>query len=1231
MLLWLGAVIIGLPILLLVLLSTPPVTRLVVAKLLPKINAQLDGRLSFQGVSGSLLNRLELHGVTLRDPEGEIVLQAERVDVSFSVWDLLHSKITVGPLLLERPIVRLLKDHPGEQYSILRVLAKRDAGASQASSSVNLTIKDVTLRDGAIIATVWRAPAAPQQEQAQQLDTVQLQNVNLSLPLLHYSAGPNLPRAALLEIASGRAFLSNPELELDQLQGEAQLHGDSLVIALHTIQLPGSRLSANAWLVTTPERRGFDATADVQELRAGDVSTFIKGTDIPAEWSFHGTVRTVSRSGTVVVTAPNVNITAAGGTVRGHVTISGAGNDWNAQNSRLEVAGVKVERLLRAFHVPSNLRAQLDGVITADRQNGSADLRLAGAAGYGVRGPVNGRLRASGNFDALSLETRLGGSIGDVLLSAQVDMGKHLAVHQLRGDFHRFDLAAVDARLPQSNINAHLEGDVVFGSMPREGNLRLFLDSSVVRGVPIDTAVIIVHADNGLLTADSIVVRAPGLRMTGAGTFGLYEDQTGDLTLTLDAPSLRAVEPLLAAFTHDSVAAVDGAVQLAVTASGSIKRFGLDIAAKGHDLTVKGFEADSLAARAVGTIDSLSYSARVAVDSVTALNVGGRFGGRTVVVDSLMVERGDATWTLDDSSSIELRAGTVRFARATLRRSPALGLLTIDGAYPGPITVIAERVPVADLLMKGKRDSLPDLDAKVTYAAGSASGTVGLVMADRQPLTAEFATKPFHATVQADSLDISLFAPLMPSLKQVGGSLNGKVAVGGATDAPRLEGRFELTGGSASVPATGVHYQKAHGVLDFSGDAVTLSDVEVAAGKGKAQLSGNVHFARLDQPELDVALKTERFPIMNRHDFLEATTTGEMHLSGTPLRAVLTGRARADEGTAYLDKFMRAAGIDLSDPLYAQFVDTTVLREATGGRSVIESLMDSLRLENVLVDLGDNFWLKSPDASIQLTGQLSVSSATAGRQTESAEKYQLVGTVGAVRGIYRMTLAPGLTREFTIREGSIRYFGSPRKDAFLDLGAEHVVRTAAGDEVHITAHIGGTLEKPTIQLTSDVSPPLSETELISYLVFGAPTAQAFLGNEGQASQHSTVFTKSAEQLVGVLSGKIESAVISQLGLPIDYFRIKPGEVQSGLAGTELVLGMQVRIFGFPSFLRASPRFCPREQLLSLDHVGIDLETRLTRQWGIATSVDPLQGCEAVMSGTAARPYQFGVDLFWEKR
>ena len=539
--------------------------------------------------------------------------------------------------------------------------------------------------------------------------------------------------------------------------------------------------------------------------------------------------------------------------------------------------------------------------------------------------------------------------------------------------------------------------------------------------------------------------------------------------------------------------------------------------------------------------------------------------------------------------------------------------------------------------MKGKRDSLPDLNATATYADGAAQGNLTLVMNDRKPLVAEFVTKPLSAKLQADSLDLGVFGPLVPSVRQLGGWLNGNLSVQGPTDAPRLDGRLELAGGTASVPATGVHYHDMTAALAFSGDALQVEQMRVLAGKGNAELTGRVRFTRLDHPELQLAMKTAQFPVMNRRDFLEATTTGDLQVTGSPAGAVMSGTAHVDQGNAYLEKFMRASGIDLSDSLYAQFVDTTVLREATGGAGgFAQALMDSLHIDSVSVDLGDNFWLKSPDASIQLAGRLTVSTAPAAEvrgavETTKAEKYRLVGTVRAVRGLYQMTFAPGLTREFTIREGTIRYFGSPRTDAELDLNAEHVVRTANGDEVKITGHIGGTLDKPTIALTSDVSPPLSETELISYLVFGAPTAQAFLGDQGENSQHSSVFEKSAQSLATVLSGKLESAVVSQLGLPLDYFRIKPGEVQSGLAGTELVLGMQVRVLGYPSFLRASPRFCPREQLLSLDHIGIDLETRLNKQWGVATSVDPMETCEALMSGTAARPYQFGIDLFWEKR
>ena len=158
----------------LVLISSPPGTRFVLNRLLPKINEQLNGRLTYEGASGSLLRGINLSGVTLRDPEGEIVLQAERVEVGYSIRDILRGKITLGPVLLEKPIVRLLKGHPGEQYSILRVFAKEDKGTDTTSSAVELRIQDITMRDGSILATTWRNPADPQREGAQQLDTMQL-------------------------------------------------------------------------------------------------------------------------------------------------------------------------------------------------------------------------------------------------------------------------------------------------------------------------------------------------------------------------------------------------------------------------------------------------------------------------------------------------------------------------------------------------------------------------------------------------------------------------------------------------------------------------------------------------------------------------------------------------------------------------------------------------------------------------------------------------------------------------------------------------------------------------------------------------------------------------------------------------------------------------------------------------------------------------------------------------
>lgn len=1227
---WVGIVLVALPLLAVLFVASPPGTKLIVGRLMPKLNEQLNGQLTVREIGGSLLGRIHLGGVVLRDASGEVVLQAEHVALDYGLRDLIRGRISLGPIFLDRPVVRLLKDHPGEPYTLLGVFEQPDDPTDAARSATDITIRDVDMRGGTVFATVWREPANPQREGAQQLDTVRLEALDLALPLIHYSSSPGAAgeKTALLEIASGRGRLVEPALELYELRGGAQLRGDSITIALDRIALPHSRLGAEAWIVTREGGRRFAATASITELVAADVAGLISGVRIPDDWSFSGDVRASSRIPRAVsVTSPNMKLRAAGGTLQGTVTLVGTDNEWSAEHSRIEVAGVQIAQLLRAFGMRSTLRARVDGVVTADGRRGSADLRVAGLGGHGVRGPIAGRIQARGALDDLTVETRLSGSLGTVALAGRADgRSGTLSLREVRGEFAALNLAAIDTALPKSDLNGRLEGGVTFGSLPRAGNLKLYLDSSTIDALQIDTAVVIASVDDGLLTTETLLIRAPGLQATGTGTFGLHEDKSGDLTLSIDAPSLAAVEPLVGSFTGDTTLDLAGAVRLELAAQGSVGDYTLKLGVEGKELVVSGFEIATLEAAATGTPDSLSFTTQADLGHDTKVVAAGRRAGKLVAVDSLTIERGKATWVLDEAARVEMRDGAWRFENAALRSAES-GTLTIAGSYPGDLTVTAEKLSLADLLNKDEAD-LPFLEGKATHAGGAWNGTIALLTAERRPLTVEFATNPLRGRLTADSFALDLVGPLVPSLRGIGGRLDGDVAVQGSMDQPRLEGRLELADAEATVPATGVAYHHVNGAFTFSGDALTIEGMEASAGKGKARIGGRIQFARLDRPSLEVRVETERFPVMNRRDFLQAVATGELRLAGTPGRSTLTGHARVDEGTVHLHEFLRPSGIDLSDPLYAQFVDTTVLARADIGEGgLLAGFADSLVLNDVSVNLGDDFWLRSPDANIQLGGRLTLSSARGANGG-----YRMLGTVRAVRGLYRLALAPGVTREFAVRDGTIQFFGGGAPaDASLDLTVDHELTTTLAEDITITAHMTGTIAKPVLTLSSDVTPRLSETEIISYLVFGAPTVQAFIGDEEDSGDRRSVFEQSAQRLAGVLSGRIESAVQDQLGLPIDYFRIKPGEVQSGLAGTELVFGMQVRILGKPSFLRAGPRFCPREEILSLDHIGINLETRLSPQWGVTTSLEPVQGCEAVMAGTGAKPYQFGIDVFWEKR
>jgi translocation and assembly module TamB len=395
-----------------------------------------------------------------------------------------------------------------------------------------------------------------------------------------------------------------------------------------------------------------------------------------------------------------------------------------------------------------------------------------------------------------------------------------------------------------------------------------------------------------------------------------------------------------------------------------------------------------------------------------------------------------------------------------------------------------------------------------------------------------------------------------------------------------------------------------------------LDSLSVRSG-GTLGVSGAIRLVDLAHPILDLGFRAEAFKALDVRNFLTFTGTGGLRLQGPLYGATLTGNLNANSGVLYFADLVSKRIIDLEDPTIADLVDTTLLRSQNLaiGAKFQNRFLDSLTIQNLRVQLGSDVWLRSNEANIQLGGEVQLSKA--------AKIYTPSGTLDALRGSYSLHIGP-ITRDFTVERGSVRYFGD--LNAGLDIRAVHVVRAVRGEEIPVIANITGNLYAPKVTLESTLNPPISETDLVSYLVTGYPANEANRLGKGNVLESGLAYFSSA------LSSELERALIQDLGVPLDLIEIRPG-VSSGRGAqslTQLAAGWQL---GSKTFLTLNAGFCP-ENLGQFDYsnLGASLEFRFSREWSLQTSVEPtLQSCRrdfGITTGNNA--YQIGSDIRWER-
>jgi hypothetical protein len=335
-------------------------------------------------------------------------------------------------------------------------------------------------------------------------------------------------------------------------------------------------------------------------------------------------------------------------------------------------------------------------------------------------------------------------------------------------------------------------------------------------------------------------------------------------------------------------------------------------------------------------------------------------------------------------------------------------------------------------------------------------------------------------------------------------------------------------------------------------------------------------------------------------------------LRGPLFGATLSGSLTANEGVIYFADLVQKQVIDLSDPTIADLVDSTLIGTEDLGAKFQNRFLDSLKISDLRIAIGSDVWLRSAEANIQLDGDLQLS--------KSAQEYQPVGTLEAPRGSYTLKIGP-VARDFTVNRGEVRYIGT--LDAQLDIEARHTVRAVRGQEIPVIATIEGTLYAPKLRLESTVRPPISETDLVSYLITGYPANEATaIGLETGLAYFSSA-----------LSSELERSLIQDLGVPIDLIEIRPGI--SSTAGsvsspTQLAAGWQL---GRKTFVTFNAGFCPDFSQISAGNLGAGLEFRFSKEWRLQTAIEPTIercGTAPVIPLDSRSRYQVGFDILWER-
>jgi translocation and assembly module TamB len=481
-----------------------------------------------------------------------------------------------------------------------------------------------------------------------------------------------------------------------------------------------------------------------------------------------------------------------------------------------------------------------------------------------------------------------------------------------------------------------------------------------------------------------------------------------------------------------------------------------------------------------------------------------QWGGRGIQIDSLELSAGEGRRLLVDGllpteGSADLHVVAERFEIADLA-----ALLQTDADFRGMLSFDVHATgTAADPSFRGnlvaddflyRETMLPRVTGTFTYSDETVTGNftalrldgttvvtaegtipINLALADvtgsRVPLDREISVQ-----VQADSFPVGLIPGAEDFLAEVTARTVGSARVVGTLRNPRVEGEFSIVDGGARIVPLGIHLGGIAGHVRMSGDTIVIDSLAGTSAGGPIRVAGGIGVRTLTEPSFDLSLRAVNARLLdNEHGRLSADA--QLALYGPFRDARVSGGVRIRQGVITMPEPDDRNVIGMDDPALWNVVDTAVSaeRELFPAQS---PLLANLEVD-VRVAVDRDVFVRSNDANIEIytDGDLIVNADRA------REILTIDGIVLTERGDYVF-----MQKRFRVRRGSATFIGSTEINPTLQGMAEYEVRLPAREAVMIQVVLSGTMRSPRIELRSSAQPPISQSDLLSYLAFGRPSS-----------------------------------------------------------------------------------------------------------------------------------------------